>query len=170
MMRLNCCITGHRLVKSTRDMEHKIKKELKALIENGVTDFYSGGTYGWEAMCELTVLKLRKKYPHIRLHLILPCPANEHTAEWDGRRREIYYKIMNSADSVEVVSEEYFDGCVKARNMRLVETADRCFCYYNEKNIGSDTEHTVRLAAEKGIKIINIYSVPNDSERVERCF
>lgn len=169
-MRLNCCFTGHRLVKSTRNLEYKIKKELKALIENGVTDFYSGGTYGWEAMCELTVLKLRKKYPHIRLHLILPCPAKEHTAEWDGRRREVCYKIMNSADSVEVVSEEYFDGCIKVRNMRLVEAADRCFCYYNEKNIGSGTAQTVRMAAEKGIKIINIYSVPNDSERIERCF
>lgn len=154
---MNCCFTGHRLVKSTRNLENTIKKELKALIETGVTDFYSGGSYGWEAMCEMAVLKLRKKYPHIRLHLILPCPAVKHTAEWNVRQREIYYKIMHSADSVEIISEEYFDGCVKFRDMRLVETADRCFCYYNEKLIGGNTAQIVRMAVKKGIEVINVY-------------
>lgn len=159
---MNCCFTGHRLIKYTRNLESAIKKELKALIAAGFTDFYSGGTYGWEAMCELAVLKLRKKYPHIRLHLILPCPANEYTAEWDGRRREIYYKIMNSADSVEVVSEEYYEGCAEARAARLVEAADSCFCYCNERNIGSGTARVVRMAEAKGIGIINM--CPADEE------
>lgn len=159
---MNCCFAGHRLIKYTRNLESAIKRELKALIEAGFTDFYSGGTYGWETLCELTVLRLRKKYPHIKLHLILPCPSKEHTAEWDGRRREIYYKIMHSADSVEVVSEKYFEGCMKIRNMRLVEAADSCFCYCNEKSGGSGTAQVVRLAEEKGIGIINM--CPADDE------
>lgn len=168
---MNCCFRGHRFVKFTRNLEYAIKRELKALIEAGVTDFYSGGAYGWEATCELTVLKLRKKYPHIKLHLLLPCPAKEYTAEWSERQRDVYYKIMNSADSVEVLSEEYFEGCVEARDMRLVETADRCFCYCNEKNIGRSSEDSsdiggtvqvVRMALEKGIDVINM--CPVDSE------
>lgn len=156
---LNCCFTGHRLIKSTRALEYIIKKELKALIENGVTDFYSGGTYGWEAMCEITVLKLRKRYPHIKLHLILPCPAKEHTAEWNGKRRDACYKIMNSADSVEIVSEEYSEGCVKIRDMRLVDAADVCFCYCNENSGSGGAAGVIRLAEEKGIEVINMYPV-----------
>ncbi|MCM1330944.1 MAG: DUF1273 domain-containing protein [Ruminococcus sp.] len=158
---MNCCFTGHKRIKSTRNLENTIKKELKALIDAGVTDFYSGGAYGWETMCGLAVLKLRKKYPHIKLHLILPCPAREQTARWNDSRREVYYKIMNSADSVEIISEEYFDGCVKIRDMRLVEAADRCFCYYNEKLIGGSTAQVVRLAVKKGIEVINIYLINN---------
>lgn len=153
---MNCCFTGHRLIKSTRNLENTIKKELKALIEGGVTDFYSGGAYGWEAMCEIAVLKLRKRYPHIRLHLILPCPAKEHTANWSGKRREVCYKIINSADSVEVVAEKYFEGCVKIRDMRLTDAADVCFCYCSENRTGGGTSRIVRLAKEKGIKIINV--------------
>lgn len=153
---MNCCFTGHRLIKSTRTLECTVKKEIKALIEGGVTDFYSGGTYGWEAMCELAVLKLRKKYPHVRLHLILPCPAKEHTAEWDVRRREVCYKIINSADSVEVVSAEYSEGGAKLRDMRLVAAADVCFCYCNENSGSGGAAGVIRLAEEKGIEIINL--------------
>ena len=45
---------------------------------------------------------------------------------------------------------------MKRRNERLVELADYCICYCT--NPRSGTGQTVRMAKDKGIDIINLFS------------
>ncbi|MCH5350158.1 MAG: DUF1273 family protein, partial [Oscillospiraceae bacterium] len=125
------CFTGHRNVRITNELLALLNKTLTDLIENGAADFYAGGALGWDMLCEQIVLDLRKKYPHIKLHLVLPCSEAEQTARWNDMQKEEYRRILNSANDTEYTSDYYYDGCMKVRNARLVELADCCVCYYD---------------------------------------
>ncbi len=70
-------------------------------------------------LCERTVIELREKYPHIKLHLVLPCLTEEQTAKWNENDKREFIELLSEADTVEICSEHYFDGCMKLRNQRL---------------------------------------------------
>ncbi len=154
----NCCFTGHRIIPAENTQLHtELEALLCGLIKNGVTNFYAGGALGWDMMCSDTVCELRQRYPDITLDLLLPCNAEQQCMKWNEQQKQQYYKILSQADSVEYISERYYDGCMKARNQRLVDKADICVCYYNPRNFRSGTGQTVRMAERKNIQIINLY-------------
>lgn len=151
------CFTGHRAIKITRELKAALINVLRELIENeNAVDFYAGGAVGWDTLCAQAVIALRRRYPHIRLRLILPCCEAEQTAKWSAEQKAEYQKIFAAADSVEFVWEHYYDGCMRARNARLVEFADICVCYYDANRPACGTGQTVRMAARKNIRIINL--------------
>lgn len=149
--------TGHRhLSGDIKSLAEYLYNTLDHHIKyHGLSDFYAGGAMGWDTLAALTVIKLRNIYPHIRLHLILPCSNQEQTLKWSAKNKEIFYKILAQADSVEYTSNHYYNGCMKIRNARLVECADICFCYWNTNNFHSGTAQTVNMARKKHIDIIN---------------
>lgn len=108
-------------------------------------------------MAAQTVLKLRKIYPHIKLHLILPCYNEEQTAKWTKEQKAEFYRIIDLADTIEYTSEQYYNRCMKVRNARLVELADLCFCFWDTTKHKSGTAQTVRMTQKKKIMIINFF-------------
>lgn len=153
------CFTGHRNIKITDDLKQKLTEQLCTLIEaNGATDFYAGGAVGWDTICAYTVIELRSIFPQIRLHLVLPCCEADQTAKWSDLQKAAYKEIYSAADSIEYISQNYFDGCMKKRNERLIELSDICVCYYNSKKITGGTVQTVRMAKRKNMRIINLYT------------
>ena len=151
----NCCFTGHRNI---TDVRERLEKEIKSLItEKGITDFFCGGALGFDTEAGLAVIALRKEYPYIRLHLVLPCSPEEQSGKWDDEQKETYRILTGSADSIESVSEKYCNGCMKKRNAKLVEYADICLCCLNEKRKRSGTAQTVNMAVKKNIPVINLY-------------
>lgn len=148
------CFTGHRNVRETAYIMYTLTNLLTDLIENGVTEFYAGGAQGWDMLCERTVLNLREEFPQIRLHLILPCPPEIQTAKWSSEEREEYRRIFDAADSRKILSDTYYDGCMKKRNQLLVKLSDICVCYCT--NPRSGTGQTVRMAQKNGLTVINI--------------
>ena len=165
-MNKSVCFTGHRTIAEDKE---KLSARLYALLERlvteqKVTDFYTGGAVGWDALAALTVLKLRESYPEVKLHLVLPCPFEEQSAKWNEAQKAEYQHILGLAESVEQVSDRYYNGCMKARNARLVELAsDYCICYWNPKNYRSGTGQTVRMAQKKGIEVINLFESASNS-------
>lgn len=154
-MNKNVCFTGHRNVKETAKLKNALIKQLVKLIDEGATNFYAGGAVGWDTLCESVVIELREHFPHIKLHLILPCPAEEQTEKWSEDDKAEFRRLLLAADTVEICSKHYFDGCMKLRNQRLVNLADVCVCYYNGKQ-RSGTGQTVRMAERQGKTIINL--------------
>lgn len=150
-MNKSACFTGHRSISADRTaLSDRLYTLLEKLTnERNVTDYYAGGAYGFDAVASSAVIKLREKYPQIKLHLILPCSNAEQTAE--------FQHILAHADSVEYVSEHKTRTCMKQRNARLVELADLCICYWNVNDRRSGTGQTVRIAQKKGIEIINLF-------------
>ena len=161
-MKSKCCaFTGHRPHKfpwkydeaNSRcvALKAKLTEQITKLAENGVTDFYSGGADGVDCWASLIVLELRQKNPALKLHLILP---HEGQADrWSEPAQERYHWILEQADSVEYVSQEYYEGCMLDRNHRLVEAAEVLLAVYNGERRGG-TAATVRYAQKRGKKII----------------
>ena len=155
----SACFTGHRKISGdianlTERLYDKIEE---GILDLGFTDFYVGGSTGFDELAAQTVLKLREIYPHIRLHLILPCTNAEQTTKWTELQKIEFYRILGLADTVEYTSEHYYDGCMMVRNARLVELADCCYCYWNTNRNRSGTAQTVKMAERKNIMIVNFY-------------
>ncbi len=148
------CFTGHRNIKETAELKKALIKQLVKLIDEGATDFYAGGAVGWDMLCESAIIELRERFPHIQLHLILPCPVEEQTEKWCENDKSEFRRLLLAADTVEICSKNYFDGCMKLRNQRLVNLADLCVCYYSGKQ-RSGTGQTVQMAKRQGKEIIN---------------
>lgn len=152
-----CCFTGHRIMKITPELVQGLRDAIIEVIGKGVTEFYNGGAIGFDMFAAETVIDLKAVYPDIKLHLLLPCPTQEQIKGWNMSQIARYEKILKAADSVTVVSDHYTKECMKRRNQRLVELADCCICYCTNRRSG--TGQTMRIAEEKGIKILNLAQI-----------
>ena len=159
MKNRTCCFTGHRNI-SVIDrlfIKKRLKKELENLIENGVIYFGSGGAIGFDTIAALTVLKLKNKYPQIKLIMILPC--KEQDKLWTEKDKQIYSDILKKADKTVYTSENYHRGCMHVRNRHLVDNSSYCIAYLKENKGG--TAYTVNYALKNDIKVINIAKIKN---------
>ena len=160
----SCAFTGHRPHKfpwrydETDNrcvaLKSALMEQIAALVETGITDFYSGGADGVDCWASLIVLELKKKKPALRLHMLLPYVGQ--ADKWSDSAQERYHSILKQADSIEYVSHEYYDGCMIDRNHRLVEAAGTLLAVYNGERRGG-TAATVRYARklERKIVIVN---------------
>lgn len=163
MMNTACAFTGHRPSKfpwrydETDSRCVALKEELTGqiskLAEVGVTDFFSGMAEGTDTYCAQIVLDLRRKNPALNLHCVLPCEGQ--ADRWSDSARERYRMIVARADFVDYVSRKYYDGCMLARNRRLVDQAGILLAVYNGERRGG-TAATVRYAQKAGREIIMI--------------
>ncbi len=165
-MKKSVCFTGHRTIAEDKEtLSARLYALLEHLVtEKKVTDFYTGGAVGWDALAALTVLKLRESYPEVKLHLVLPCPFDEQSAKWKEAQKEEHKYIASLADTKEFTSEHLGKNAMQIRNARLVELAsDYCICYWNPKNFRSGTGQTVRMAQKKGIEVVNLFESASNS-------
>lgn len=149
------CFTGHRHIP---DEDYPVLFDtLFSVIEQqialGAVTFLAGGALGFDTMAALAVLSLRKRYPHVRLELILPCPSQ--TRGWSKGDTVLYEQIKEQADAVHYVSTGYYKGVLQQRNRALVEKADVCVAYLRNSN-GGGTAYTASLALKNGLDLINL--------------
>ena len=104
-------------------------------------------------MAALRVLLLKKRYPQIKLDLILPCPSQ--TAGWKQDDIFLYEQILAQADAHRYVSQTYYRGVLQMRNRALVEGADVCIAYLCHSH-GGGTAYTAALALKNGLEWINL--------------
>ena len=159
----SCAFTGHRPHrfpwKDNEDdlrcvaLKKTLTEEITALVGAGVADFFSGMAEGTDCHCSQIVLDLHRKNPALKLHCVLPHEGQ--ADKWSASARERYYAILEQADSVELVSRAYYDGCMIDRNHRLVETADLLLAVYSGVR-RSGTGATVNFARKLGREIIVI--------------
>ena len=154
MRETTVCFTGHRDIplRYVRAIELRLEAVLRDLIAKGYTDFAAGGALGFDTLAARMVLWLRDQYPHIKLHLILPC--RNQTRGWSMRDIEIYEDILRDADDYLYTSEEYTRGCMHKRNRHLVDMSSVCVCYLTKDKGG--TAYTVKYASNNNLRIINI--------------
>lgn len=148
------CFTGHRELPTENlpEISKRLEDTLLTLIEQGYCYFGAGGAVGFDTLAAQTVLRLRERYPQIRLILVLPC-LNQ-TRGWQQADVDIYEELKRRADKVTYTSESYFRGCMQKRNRHLVDNSSGCICYLT-KPTGS-TAYTVDYARCMGLQVINI--------------
>ncbi len=147
-----CCFTGHRCIpnESLDSLKRQLKQEIEKLIQQGVIYFGAGGALGFDTLAAEAVLELKKKYPFIKLILVLPCP--EQDQYWKEEDKRVYQEIKSSSDKVVYVSPHYTSDCMKKRNRHLVDYSGFCICYLRKSYGG--TAYTVRYAQKKGLTVI----------------
>ncbi len=155
MREKTCCFTGYRELPTGWDrlkLMIRLETTIVTQIEKGIRFFGAGGARGFDALAARTVLRLKKKYPDIKLILVLPCLTQ--TRGWPAGDVKEYERIKNQADKVTYTSWEYTKGCMFKRNRHLVDHSSVCICYKTRDSGG--TAYTVNYAKEQGLKVINI--------------
>lgn len=157
------CFTGHRNIPpdERKLIAKKLEQTVKKLIEMGYVYFGTGGALGFDTIAAQTVLKMKMKYPHIRLILVLPCQTQ--ADKWSNEDKKIYYDIKFKADKSVCISQTYTNECLFKRNRHLVDNSNLCVCYYKHNKGG--TAYTVNYAISKQKLVINIADeIPNDMD------
>lgn len=156
MKNISCCYTGHRDIpqREIPVVYKKVRAETEKLILGGTRHFYTGGAMGFDMLALKAVVELKQKYPHIVLHLIIPCA--DHTKHWNESIKKEFSGLKEYADEVKCLSPFYFGGCMQVRNRYLADHSSVCIAYLNRETGGS--AYTVKYAAEKGLTVINIAS------------
>ena len=148
------CFTGHRTLPRSElpEIAERLEGILTSLIEQGYRYFGAGGALGFDTLAAQTVLRLRERYPQIRLILVLPC--RNQTRGWPQADIDIYEEIKRRADKVRYTLEDYFQGCMQKRNRHLVDNSSICICYLAKPTGG--TAYTVNYARRCGLRILNV--------------
>ncbi len=151
---LTCCFTGHRHIETQQlsQLDTRLEQTLRHLIENGYSVFVCGGAIGFDLLAARAVLNLKREFPHIRLHMALPC--RDQCKYWTGAQKSIYQAILDQSDAVCYTQEFYSAGCMHKRNRYLVEKASCMVAYLLQKKGG--TLYTVKQAQKAGIPVINL--------------
>lgn len=149
-----CCFSGHREIKQDqiKSVYRVLERSIEYFTEKGCVDYRTGGALGFDTYAALTVLKMKLKYPQIKLHLILPCKDQD--ARWSSSDKQLYRFILERADSVEYVNERYSQGVMYARNRALVNGSSVCLVYLERKHGG--TAYTASYAEKAGVRVINL--------------
>ena len=163
MEKIVCAFTGHRpksfpwkYDETASDcvlLKEVLMAQIEALADRGVTDFLSGMAQGTDLWCSEIVLDLKKKNPALRLHCILPCKGQE--SKWTASAQERYHSILDQANEVVYVGQEYSKDCMLKRNRYLVDHSSFLLAVYNGTR-RSGTGATVRYALKQGREVIVI--------------
>lgn len=149
------CFSGHRAIKKEHEdkLISALVHEIGVQIINGYDCFICGGAIGFDTIAALCVLKAKADNPHIRLALALPHKNQQ--AKWRQADKVKYEFILENADEIIYVSEEYNSGCMLSRNRFMVNNSSLLIAYCN--GIRGGTVYTYNHAIKNGVKRVNLY-------------
>lgn len=145
-----CCFSGHSST-SQKKIEKIVKRlndEVDCLIQQGVKSFICGGALGFDHIAASMVISKKQQGKDIRLVFALPCRNQDE--KWTDRQKRLYHSLLNEADEVYYVSEEYTPDCIKDRNHYMVDNSAYCICTLLRDMSG--TGQTVRYAQGQAFK------------------
>lgn len=159
----SCGFTGHRRIEQNHwgAIRPLLARAVRYAYSEGCRDFYNGGAIGFDLLAAEAVLDLKRIYPDVRLIMVLPCMNQD--SRWSESDRDKYERVVNSADKVICLSPIYYNGCMQARNRRIVEESDMLIAYLGRPQGG--TAQTVRLAESHGLTVYNLFPTLERGER-----
>ena len=155
-----CCVTGNRPQKFPwkywEGKEHKkylveMTRQIDKLIDSGYTYFISGGAIGVDMDFATAVLQAKKQYKDIILEIAVPCKNQD--LKWGKADKRRYAEILNRADIVNVLSENYTSFCMQKRNEYMVDKSDLVIAFWNGEESGG-TWNTMNYAKHKGKQLL----------------
>jgi len=148
--------TGHRFVDaSKRDC---VKKRLtRAVLDaygKGIRHFISGFAIGFDMMAAEVVVSLKETHPDITLTAAIPFKGQ--ASRFGFYDRKHYDRLLEVADEVIVLSENYYPRCFLDRDEFMVNNSSRLIAYYDGREKGG-TYYTIRKAMAQNIPIVNVF-------------
>ena len=159
---LTCCFTGYRpakfpfsLTKSNKDFidfENVLYREVFSTYPCGVKNFISGMAMGFDILAAEAVLTLKSAKPEVKL--ICAIPFKEQSKTFDDEWKTRYLNVLNAADEVIYICENYNKGCFFKRNKYMVDNSDVVITWFDGQKGG--TANTIDYALRKGRRVINL--------------
>ncbi len=140
----SCAFTGHRSLGEDFN-KRKLRKAIQGKIKAGVDTFYTGMAKGFDLLAAEYVLSFKRKTPQIKLIACIPCEGQ--SKYFPDEEKRLYEKIMLAADERVVLSDHYYNGCMRVRNEYMVDRADCLIAYCTQPTGG--TASTVRYFKRK---------------------
>ena len=181
MLSYSCAFTGHRPARYIfgYDEEHEKCRQLKALlavqiaalIDIGVTTFYTGMSLGADQWAAEIVLGMKAARDDIRLIAVIPCETQ--ADRWSVDQRDRYFDIVDRCDDAINLQTKYTPTCMMERNRWLVDHAEFLLAVY-DGGVRGGTAYTVKYAEglERKVTVIHPYTLevvtPADIEALRR--
>lgn len=149
-----CCFTGHRPEKlrlPETEIKRLLKKAIMQAVMDGYTTFISGMARGIDMWAAQMVLEL-KKTNDIKLAAVSPYYGFE--KRWSSENKRKYYEIIDAADMVKFMCEDYTKAAFHIRNAFMVDNSSRIIAAYNGSSGG--TKNTIDYARKKGLEEVNV--------------
>ena len=154
---ISVCFTGHRKIngEDPADVSAKLDVVIERCISKGYRRFIAGGAIGFDCLAAKRVIEAKKKYPAVKLWLILPC--RDQTKLWT-KLVDIneYRTLKESADEIVYIQNFYDDECMMKRNAYMIDNSSLCVAYFSGRRGG--TANTVRYAEKKGVAVVNLFT------------
>ena len=146
-----CCFAGHsELVDKDKIYESVLEFIEKLITEENVSQFRVGHYGNYDSLCAKAVRRLKDKYPHIHLDLIIPYITAD-IRDLKSYYNENYDTITNAEIPENTPKRFYITKC----NEYMVDTSEFLICYV--KNNYGGARQTLNYAKRKGhIKIFNL--------------
>lgn len=147
---------GSPLDSTVQKITGELKHQIEAAIQRGMLYYISGLMAGIDIIAGEEVLRLKSRYPDIKLILVSPFSKNyfatKHwSPDWITRAKE----LCSHRDYGVSLHEKECRGAYYERDRFIVEHSKELICYYNGQ--GGGTKYTVDCAKKAGLVIYNIF-------------
>jgi len=134
-------------------LQNKLEYEIRKSVFLGYTTFQTGMAMGVDIWAAEIILRMREKFPDMRLVCYLPCEAQ--ADKWLVDWREEYIKILAKADEVICLQTNYTTGCMQRRNRKMIDNSSRLIAVHDLASSGG-TAQTIYYARNQGLDIVII--------------
>ena len=148
---LVCAFTGHRNLNSYELDYESLRETLYTLLHRGFNTFYCGMAMGFDMAAAECLLEFHGQY-NFRLVAVVPCVGQADKFSLEDRGR--YKKILGASDEVITLSDEYYSGCMQARDRYMVDNCDLLLAFLRKRSGG--TYYTVGYAKKRGKPVVEI--------------
>ncbi len=134
------------------EYDPKLRDTINSLYAEGYRCFISGVAVGFDLSAAEAVLALRDA--HADVELVCAIPFVEQALKYSTEDRLRYEHVLERADRVVYISQEFHPACYKRRNDYLVDNSSVVVAYLNRARSG--TGYTVRRAMRRALRVINL--------------
>ena len=146
-MNNTCCFIGHRTINETDELISQLYNIIENLIvEKKVDTFLLGSKSQFNSLCQETVTKLKKKYPHIKRIYVraeYPYISDDYKKYLLENYEDTYYPERIKASGKAIYVE---------RNCEMIDKSDVCIIYYDESLYSSTRKSGTKIALNYAIK------------------
>lgn len=146
-----CCFAGHSKLYDTDDIyAHLLRMVETLIVEEGVTEFWTGNYGAFDRLSAKTVRTLKEKYPNIQLNLVIPYLTTGINEYKDFYHKNYDYILM--ADIPENTPKKFQ---ILKCNEYMVNSSDFLVCYV-QFSWGGAAKTVAYAQKKKHIKIWNL--------------
>ncbi len=145
-----CCFAGHKDIYRSENLHELVYNKCDELIcEKGVNCFWVGHYGSFDGLAANTVRKLKVKYPHIKLELILP-----YVTKSINDYKEMYYKDYDNMIMADMPERTPVKFRILKCNQYMVDCSDYLIAYVNH-SFGGSVKTLEYAQKKKHIEVFN---------------